>query len=45
MSEVTRARTLALLATHRATLLVADAITSFKDQQSVLMRAIGGTSS
>ena len=42
VSEATRARTLSLLATHRATLLDADAITSFKDQQSALMHAIGG---
>jgi len=42
VGEETRARTLALLATHRATLIDADAITSFKDEQAALMRAISG---
>jgi NAD(P)H-hydrate epimerase len=42
VGEGTRARTLALLATHRATLIDADAITSFQDEPEVLMRAIGG---
>jgi len=38
----TRARTLSLLATRRATVIDADAITSFKDEQSALMQAISG---
>jgi NAD(P)H-hydrate epimerase len=38
----TRERTLAVLATHRATLIDADAITSFKDDQAALMGAISG---
>jgi len=38
----TRARTLALLATRRATLIDADAITSFQDQPETLMNAIVG---
>ncbi len=42
VGAATRARTLALLATRRATLIDADAITSFKDEQPALMRAIGG---
>jgi NAD(P)H-hydrate epimerase len=42
VGEATRARTLALLATQRATLIDADAITSFQDNQSMLMNAIAG---
>jgi len=42
VGEATRARTLALLATQRATLIDADAITSFQDDQSTLMNAIAG---
>jgi NAD(P)H-hydrate epimerase len=42
VGEETRARTLALLATRRATLIDADAITSFKDDQEALMQAISG---
>jgi NAD(P)H-hydrate epimerase len=42
VGAVTRARTLAILATRRAALLDADAITSFKDEQSALMQAIDG---
>jgi NAD(P)H-hydrate epimerase len=42
VGDVTRARTLAMLATHRATLIDADAITSFKEDQSALMQAIRG---
>jgi NAD(P)H-hydrate epimerase len=42
VGEATRARTLALLATHRATLIDADAITSFPDEQTALMHAISG---
>jgi len=38
----TRARTLALLATQRPTLIDADAITSFKEEQATLMHAISG---
>jgi NAD(P)H-hydrate epimerase len=41
-SETTRSRTLAMLATRRATLIDADAITSFKEEQSALMNAIVG---
>ena len=42
VDAATRARTLALLATHRATLIDADAIISFKEEPSALMHAIGG---
>jgi NAD(P)H-hydrate epimerase len=42
VGEATRRRTLALLATRRATLIDADAITSFKEEPSALMHAIGG---
>ncbi len=42
VSESTRARTLAILATRRATLVDADAITAFKEHQSLLMNAIDG---
>jgi NAD(P)H-hydrate epimerase len=42
VGEATRARTLALLATQRATLIDADAITSFQDNQSMLFNAIAG---
>jgi len=42
VGESTRARTLAILATQRAALIDADAITSFKEHQSVLMNAIQG---
>ena len=42
VGEATRARTLALLATQRPTLLDADAITSFKEEPSALMHAIDG---
>jgi NAD(P)H-hydrate epimerase len=38
----TRARTLALLGTRRATVIDADAITSFKDEQAAFMDAIKG---
>ncbi len=38
----TRARTLAMLATHRATVIDADAITSFKDRLAELESAIAG---
>lgn len=38
----TRMRTLAMLATRRATVIDADAITSFQDDPASLMRAIGG---
>jgi NAD(P)H-hydrate epimerase len=42
VGETTRTRTLAMLATRRATLIDADAISSFQDAQSVLTDAIGG---
>jgi NAD(P)H-hydrate epimerase len=42
VGEKTRARTLAFLATQRATLIDADAITSFQDEQTALMHAISG---
>lgn len=42
VGETTRARTLALLATRRPTLIDADAITSFEHQQAALMDAIQG---
>jgi NAD(P)H-hydrate epimerase len=42
VGEETRRRTLALLATHRATLIDADAITSFKQNPAELMKAIQG---
>jgi NAD(P)H-hydrate epimerase len=42
VGEATRRRTLALLATRRATLIDADAITSFKEEQASLMSAIAG---
>jgi NAD(P)H-hydrate epimerase len=42
VGEATRKRTLAMLATHRATLIDADAITSFKDNPAELMKAIRG---
>ena len=42
VGEATRKRTLAILATHRATLIDADAISSFKEDPSELMKAIGG---
>jgi NAD(P)H-hydrate epimerase len=42
VGEVTRARTLVMLATHRPTLIDADAITSFKEDQAALMQAIRG---
>jgi NAD(P)H-hydrate epimerase len=42
VGEATRARTLALLATHRPTLIDADAITSFKEDPAALMHAIDG---
>lgn len=42
VGETTRTRTLAILATRRATLIDADAITAFKDDQSALMNAICG---
>jgi NAD(P)H-hydrate epimerase len=42
VGEATRVRTLALLATHRATLIDADAITSFREKPSALMDAIKG---
>ena len=42
VGEQTRARALAMLATHRATVIDADAITSFKDDPSALERAIEG---
>jgi NAD(P)H-hydrate epimerase len=42
VSESTRARTLAILATRRAVLIDADAITSFQEDPSVLMNAIAG---
>jgi NAD(P)H-hydrate epimerase len=38
----TRIRTLAMLATHRATLIDADAITSFEVDSAALMRAVVG---
>ena len=42
VGEQTRARTLAMLATRRATVIDADAITSFQGNVSVLERAIAG---
>ncbi|HMD74770.1 MAG TPA: NAD(P)H-hydrate dehydratase [Steroidobacteraceae bacterium] len=42
VGEQTRSRTLAMLATHRATVIDADAITSFKGDALALARAIGG---
>jgi len=42
VGEQTRARTLAMLATRRATVIDADAITSFKEHRSELDRAISG---
>jgi NAD(P)H-hydrate epimerase len=42
VGETTRRRTLAILATRRATLIDADAITSFKEEQAALMNAVGG---
>jgi len=42
VGETTRTRTRAILATRRATLIDADAITAFKDEQAALMNAIGG---
>jgi NAD(P)H-hydrate epimerase len=42
VGESTRARTLALLATRRATLIDADAITSFEEEPAALMDAIRG---
>ena len=42
VSASTRARTLAILATQRAVLIDADAITSFQENQSLLMNAIAG---
>jgi NAD(P)H-hydrate epimerase len=42
VGEETRARALALLATGRATLLDADAITSFRDDPAALDRAVRG---
>ncbi len=42
VGEQTRARTLALLATHRATVIDADAITSFQGDASALASAIAG---
>jgi NAD(P)H-hydrate epimerase len=42
VGETTRSRTLAMLATRRATLIDADAITAFKDEHSALMEAIRG---
>jgi hydroxyethylthiazole kinase-like uncharacterized protein yjeF len=42
VSATTRARTLAMLRTGRATVIDADAITSFEHDRPVLMRAIGG---
>jgi NAD(P)H-hydrate epimerase len=42
IGETTRARTLAMLATRRATLIDADAITSFEHAQAELMAAILG---
>jgi len=42
VGAATRARTLAALASHRPTLIDADAITSFKDEPSELMKATGG---
>jgi NAD(P)H-hydrate epimerase len=43
VGESTRTRTLAMLATHRATLIDADAITSFKENPTELMKAIKGS--
>ena len=42
VGETTRTRTRAILATRRATLIDADAITAFQDEQAALMNAIGG---
>jgi NAD(P)H-hydrate epimerase len=42
VGEATRTRTLAMLATRRATLIDADAITSFQEDPSQLMQAIAG---
>jgi NAD(P)H-hydrate epimerase len=42
IGETTRARTLAILGTRRATLIDADAITSFEQAQAELMAAIRG---
>ncbi len=42
VGEATRARTLAVLAAHRPTLIDADAITSFKEDPAALWRAIAG---
>jgi NAD(P)H-hydrate epimerase len=42
VGEATRARTLALLATRRATVIDADAISSFEHEQDALMDAIQG---
>jgi NAD(P)H-hydrate epimerase len=42
VGEATRTRTLAMLSTHRATLIDADAITSFKEDPGELTKAISG---
>ena len=42
VGQDTRARTLAILATHRATVIDADAITSFEEEHMALMHAIAG---
>jgi NAD(P)H-hydrate epimerase len=42
VSDATRSRTLAVLKTGRATVIDADAITSFKDDPAALMRAVSG---